>query len=607
MIEPVAPHPAVRSWTVFRRLLRLAAPFRWWMALSAVLGFLTIGSSIALMSAGAWLIASAALHPPLAHLSLAIVGVRFFGISRGVFRYLERYVSHLTTFRLLARLRVWFFRAVEPLAPARLTQHRSGDLLSRAVSDIDTLENMYLRVLAPPAIATLVGLMMMIFMGLYDLWLAVSLVFFLVLAGVGVPLLTNRLSHTLGPAMRQTHADLSVAVIDGVQGLADLTAFNATDRHLAHLRKLNAKLHHQHHRMARIAALNGALISLLTGMALVATLLIAIPLVTQGRLDGVMLAVLALATMSSFEAVQNLPQAAQHFSANLAAAGRLFELADTPNPIPETASNGPTSPPCDDTRTPGTSQPLLSVQRLSFRYGVHEPLALDDLTFEMEPGATVAIVGASGAGKTTLANVLLRFWDYSEGLITLLGYDMRDLAPEQARACISVVSQRTYLFNATIRENLRLAAPDVSDEALQHALAAAHLDQFVAALPDGLDTWIGEQGVGLSGGERQRMAIARALLKRTPLLLLDEATANLDTVTERAVLETIFTALADRTTLMITHRLVGLERADSILVLHQGQVIERGTQAELLRLRGHYYRLWHQQQRTLDLARPVSA
>jgi len=284
--------PASRH--TFTRLLHIAAPFRWWMALSALLGFLTIGSSIGLMSTSAWIIASAALHPHISTLNVAIVGVRFFGIARGVFRYLERYVSHETTFRLLARLRVWFFQGIEPLAPARLMEHRSGDLLSRVVADIDTLENFYLRVIGPPVIAVIVGLVMMVFMGAHDIWLAASLVVFHLLAGIGVPLLTRRLSQASAVAMLTTRSELSVALVDGVQGLADLVAYDAQDRQLERVQALSRRVQRHNRQMARVAALDGALLSLITGSAVLATLLIAIPLVREGRLDGVLLAVLAL-------------------------------------------------------------------------------------------------------------------------------------------------------------------------------------------------------------------------------------------------------------------------------------------------------------------------
>ncbi|MBN1202460.1 MAG: thiol reductant ABC exporter subunit CydC [Anaerolineae bacterium] len=575
----------------FYRLIRLAAPFRWWMALSALLGFATIGSSIGLMSTAAWIIASAALHPPLGELQVAIVGVRFFGIARGVFRYLERYVSHQTTFRLLARLRVWFYRSLEPLAPARLEQVHSGDLLSRAVADIDTLENIYLRVIAPPAVALLVALVMWVFLSAADVRLAAALTGFLALAGIGVPLLTRRLSRRTGRDLVRTRADLNVELVDGVQGLADLVAFGAQDRQFERVQALSRALTRQQAHMARLAGLNTALISLFISLATLATLLIAIPLVRAGQIDGVMLAVLILATITSFEAVLPLPAAFQHLESNLAAAQRLFDIVDAPP-----AACDPPDP------LPPPDHVDLVVHNLRFRYNPDDPPALDGISFSLPQGGKLAVVGASGAGKSTLVALLLRFWDGWTGAITLGGIDLRAYRGEDVRALIGVVAQTTHLFNGTIRDNLLIARPDATNDDLVRAAQCARLHDFIAGLPQGYDTWIGEQGLGLSGGERQRLAIARAILKDAPILVLDEPTANLDTVTERAVMDALHAAMRDRSTLLITHRLVGLEAMDAVVVLQAGRIVEQGRHADLLQIDGHYRRMWAIQNQRLPLA-----
>ncbi len=571
-----------------RRLLGIAAPFRWWMALSALLGFLTIASSIGLMSAAAWIIASAALHPAIGTLNVAIVGVRFFGITRGLLRYAERYVSHQTTFRLLSRLRVWFYQGIEPLAPARLTDRHSGDLLARAVADIDTLENFYLRVIAPPAVAVLVTLLMVVFLGATDLRLAMALVVCLALAGIGVPLMTSWLARGTGHCLVTTRSALTATLLDGVQGMADLTLSGALDRQRTRVADLSRDYAALNRRMARAAALNSALISVITSTAVLLTLVIAIPRVNSGQIEGVLLAVFVLATLSSFEAVAPLPAAFQHLGASLTAARRLFELVDTPPAVCDPLDSAP--PPAITTPTSGS--PLLVVRDLRFRYAPDLPPALDGISLALRPGETLAVVGSSGAGKSTLANVLLRFWDVEPGAITLAGYDLRAYSGDAARAWFSVVSQSTTLFNGTIRDNLLLARPGASETDLMQAAQRAQLHSFVQTLPQGYDTWIGEQGMRLSGGERQRIAIARAVLKDAPILILDEATANLDAITGRAVLDTVFSALADRATLLITHDMTGLERADRVLVLQAGRIVEQGTHADLLQIDGIYRRLW---------------
>jgi ATP-binding cassette subfamily C protein CydC len=570
---------------VFIRLLRLIAPYRWWMLLAVLLGAATVGNSVALLSLSAWIIARAALHPSISVLNVAIVGVRFFGIARGVFRYLERYIAHRTTFRLLARLRTWFYAQIEPLAPARLAGYRSGDLLARAVADINTLENFFLRVIAPPAVAVLMTVIMFVFMAAHDLRLGLMIVALLALAGIGVPLLVRWLSRDVGRQSVHLRGELNTALVDGVQGLADLLAYGAENRRAAQVNGLNRALQQQGRRLAQIGGLHTALLSLITSLAAILTLVIAIPLVRSGELSGVLVAVLVLAAITCFEAIQPLPAALQHLGSSLEAARRLFEMAgDQPSVDSRQRSENSTPLPQDSIG--------LQVNGLRFRYAADEAPALDGISFDLPPGGTLALVGASGAGKSTLANLLLRFWDGYEGTITLGGRDLSAAAPDETRRLLSVVSQHTHLFNATIAENLRLARPEASDDDLIRAAQAAHLNDFILTLPDGYHTWIGEQGLRLSGGERQRLAIARAILKDAPLLILDEPTANLDPITERAIFETIFSALAARTTLLITHRLIGLERAGEIVVLRAGRIIERGSHADLMQIGGHYCRLW---------------
>jgi thiol reductant ABC exporter CydC subunit len=558
------------------------------MALAALLGFATVGSRIGLMATSAFIIAKAALHPSIAELQVAIVGVRFFGIARGVFRYLERYVSHQVTFRLLARLRVWFYQALEPLAPARLMQYRSGDLLSRVVADVETLEHFYVRVIAPPVVAVLVGGLMWVLMRSYDLGLAVASLVFWGLAGLGVPLLTQRLSRGLGQRMVRVRSELNVALVDGVQGMAELLVFGQEQHHQERVRRLSQELVGLQGRMAWIAGLHGSLAGLLTNLAVLAVLVVAIPLVGEAELDGVYLGLLVLAVMSSFEAVSPLPLALQYLENSLEAGQRLFEIVDTQPVVDDPPSPSP---------TPGDYSLLM--ENVSFRYGPHEPLALDQISFRLPQGRRLAVVGPSGAGKSTLVNLLLRFWEYETGRILLGGRELRQYRQDDLHHMIGIVSQHTHLFNATVRDNLLLARPDAGQSELVQATQRAQIHDFIQSLPQGYDTWIGEQGLRLSGGERQRLAIARALLKDPPLLILDEATANLDPLTERAVMQAIHTLMAGRTTLIITHRLVGLEVADEILVLRDGRVVERGQHHDLVQIEGLYRRMWELQNQVL--------
>lgn len=567
------------------RLLRLVAPFSGWMALAAALGTATVASSVGLMAASALLIAWAALQPSIADLAMAIVGVRFFGLARGVFRYLERYVSHSVNFRLLARLRVWFYQALEPLAPARLIDHRSGDLLARVVADIETLQDFYVRVIAPPVVAVLIALLMVAGLGLFHPALAAVLLGFVGLGALGQPLLMRAL--TRGPGLRQVteRAALHAALVDTIQGLPDLAANGQTAAALARLDTLTGELDAVQRRLAWVTGLQSTLGSLLTNTALWALLVMGVALVSDGRLNGLYLAVVTLGGAASLEAVLPLPLAAQALETALAAARRLFAVADAAPAVTDPAQVAP-----------APRSAALEVRGLSFTYPGAESPALRDVSFDLPPGKRLAIVGPSGSGKTTLLSVLLRFWDCPPGQVWWDGRDARAYAAEDVRRLTNVVAQPTHLFNGTLAENLRVAQPAATDAELVAAAQRAQLHEFIEALPERYGTWIGERGVRLSGGQRQRLALARALLRASPLLVLDEPTASLDPATERAVLQTLFAVGQGRSLLLVTHRLIGLDALDEILVLDQGRVVQRGRHAELIAVAGLYQRLWRLQQ-----------
>jgi len=589
--------PPFRS--TLSRLLTFLRPHLGWVALSVTLGFLTIASSIGLMGTSAYIISAAALQPSIAVLQVPIVGVRFFGITRGLFRYLERLTSHQTTFQVLAQLRVWFYERLEPLAPARLQQYHSGDLLASIVGDINSLENFYIRVVAPPLTALLVALLAGFLLMGYAPQLTHILWAFLVLAGILLPWWTFRLARGLGAETRESRAVLSSALIDGIQGLPDLLAFGRGPDQLQRIRDLGRRLAQIQARYARLSGLGSAVMNLLTNLGMWAVLVLAIPLVVSGQIDGVYLAVIVLITLASFEAVQPLPLAAQYLEENLRAAGHLFEIVDTQPAVVAPAS--PRLVPEDTNLIVKDLGFNYKEQATSFRSQEFDtpPLRLRISSFTLSPGKRIAIVGPSGSGKTTLFNLLLRFWDYQEGEITFGGQDVRGLDPEKLRTQFAMVAQHTHLFNASLRENLLIAKPDATEAEIFQAAQAAQIHEFIEKLPRRYDTYIGEQGLLLSGGERQRVAIARALLKNAPILLLDEPTANLDALTEREVLSTIHKLMRDRSTLLVTHRLVGMNWMDEILVLRDGSIIERGQHAELLAQGGFYHQMWSLQTRKL--------
>jgi ABC-type multidrug transport system fused ATPase/permease subunit len=442
-------------------------------------------------------------------------------------------------------------------------------------------------------------LLMWWFLGAFAGQLVLVFLLFYLMAGIGVPCLTYALSQRTAQRIIQIRSELNTVLVDGIQGLADLIAFGREVAYAERIQKLNRSLVHHQTRLAWLNGMQNGLGRLLTNLALWTMLIVAAmhfqahslpilkgcmepnvlvpqslegcmgtkmhcPLVRSGQLNGIYLASLALATVASFEAVLPLASAMQQLGSSQEAGKRLFEIVDASPSVRDTTAVSPTPQSYD-----------LAVRNLSFRYAPDAPLALENISFTLPQGQCLALVGPSGAGKSTIANLLLRFWDYEQGSILLGGHELRDYRQQDLARLVSVVSQDTHLFNTTIRENLLLAKPEASYQELEQAAQHACIHDFIESLSQGYETRIGEQGLCLSGGERQRLALARAFLKDAPLLILDEATANLDALTEQDVLHAIQTLRQGRTMLVITHRLTGLAMADQVMVLDQGRVKER--------------------------------
>src|SRR6266702_2219275 len=506
------------------RLLAFLWPFRWLIALAILLGSVMIASSIGLLGMAAYLIAASALGPLLVLLSIPIYLVRAMGIVRALSRYAERLVSHNATFRLLARLRIWAYSCIEPQAPSHLLTHRSGDMLARLVADIDELQNFYLRVVSPMVVALVISLFTFGIFSIFSMELAWVALAFLAAAGLGVHVLTLSLSRGLGKQQVKARAELNTQVVDGLQGIQDVLAFGRSHAQLESVAACDRTLGQVQRRMARITGLQTALGDLLMNTDMWVLIILAIPLVTTQYIDGVYLGVIGLLLLASFEAVQPLAPAFQGLGHSLAAAERVFAVTDAPPPVIE--SDAPQPVP----ENPGGYD--LSFQHVHFTYRHGEREVLSDISFELRQGFRVAIVGPSGAGKSTLVRLALRFWDPANGSIRLNGHDIRRYNLRELRELVGVVAQDTYIFNDTLRANLLLARPAAGETEIEAAVKQAQLTEFVRQLPQGLKTRVGEQGLQLSGGERQRLAIARAFLKNAPILILDEATANLDPLTE---------------------------------------------------------------------------
>ncbi|MAT95912.1 MAG: thiol reductant ABC exporter subunit CydC [Anaerolineaceae bacterium] len=521
------------------QVLRLMRPFWRRAVLALLLSVLTIGSSIALMMTSAWLISTAALQLGITSLGLAPTAVRFFGLSRAVFRYLERLVSHDVTFRLLARLRVWFYKRIEPLSLVQLQAFRSGDLMARVVTDIEELQNFYLRVASPPIVAVIVTAVMGAAFSLFDGRTALVLVAFMLVTGSLLPWLTRWIGDSIGRQLVDQRTRLNSHLIDTVQGLADSVAFGYTARLRETLEEMNGRLTQSERQMGRLDGLQNGLSTLLVNLAALCVLWVAI-----GRVEGVLLATLTLGTIAAFEAITPLALAGQNLGKEQTAANRVFEIINSTPAVPE-------APPLS---APLPPNPALTLAKVTFRYGPEEQPVFTNFSLAIPYGTRVLLTGESGAGKSSLINVLLRFAEHEAGQILVGKTDLCAIPHEAVRQLFGVMTQRTHLFNTTVGENIRIGQKTASDEAIVAAAQAAQIHTFITSLPDGYDTYVGEGGARLSGGERQRIALARMLLKDAPIWLLDEITANLDPITATTVLQTVLAAGAERTIILMTHR-----------------------------------------------------
>ncbi|MFE2539912.1 thiol reductant ABC exporter subunit CydD [Actinacidiphila glaucinigra] len=583
---PVVPAPSAASSTgsaPLTRVRRIASPLRPRFALALLLGALALLSAVGLMATSAWLISRASEQPPVLYLMVAVTATRAFGIGRAVFRYAERLVAHDAVFRALGGLRVTVYRRLERLAPAGLRDTRRGDLLSRLVADVDGLQDYFLRWLLPAGAAALTGTAAAAF----TVWLlpgaGAALAVGLLTAGVAVPAVSAALARRAERALAPARGELAAQVVDVLTGTAELTVAGALPGRRDQAAEADRVLTRIAARSAAGAALGAGLGALVSGLTVTVCAWAGVRAVADGGLSGVALAVVVLTPLAAFEAVAALPLAAQYRQRSRQAARRVYDVLDAPEPVrePEHPAAAPAGP-----------HPLV-LRGLTARHPGQPRPALDGVGLELTPGRRIAVVGPSGSGKTTLAHVLLRFLDVEEGTYTLAGTDATALDGDAVRRMVGLCAQDAHAFDSTVRENLRLARPGADDAELRKALAAARLDLD-------LDLPVGEHGTRLSGGQRQRLALARALLADFPVLVLDEPAEHLDLATADALTADLLAATTGRTTVLITHRLTGLEGVDEILVLDRGRVVQRGTYRELAAADGPF-------RRSLDRERAADA
>jgi ATP-binding cassette subfamily C protein CydC len=516
------------------QLVRPEAGVRWRLLLAVVLGVAAAGSAVALLATSAWLITAASAQPPVLLLLVPIVAVRAFGVGRGVFRYVERLVGHDAAYRVLGETRARITGRLEKIAP---TTQRKGDLLARLVLDVDAVLDLWLRVLLPVSVAAVTAAATVALLALILPAAGAVVALAVLIACTVVPWLT---AHTAQRAERNiagARGDVAATTTETLLTAADVLAYNAVDSVLDDFSRHDARLAAAERRSAWSTGLGSALLVMCVGGASIAALLIG----STANIAGAVFAVLVLTPLALADVLGGIPAAAQLAVRVRAALGRVQELMDTPDQVTE-----PTDP------LPLPTGRDLQVKLL--RVGYDDTDVLDGLSLDMPAGSRVVITGPSGSGKSTLAAVLLRFLQPRGGEVLLDGVDLARLEGDQVRSVVGLLTQESHVFDTSIRENLLLAKPGVSDLQLWKALYRARLGRFVEKLPDGLDTMVGEHGARLSGGERQRLAFARLLLADRDVLVLDEPTEHLDEETGRALLADLFAAAGDRTVVLLTHR-----------------------------------------------------
>ena len=559
----------------WKLLFAVLSPAKWSLVLALIFTFLTVFMNVGLLTVSSWLLASAALQPGLTYLSLAIVGVRFFGVSRAVCRYFERYTSHRMAFQGLYGLRLWFYAHLEPLAPAILKRFGAGDMLGRIMGDIEVLQFFYLRTLIPPVAAIALTALVAYGASTIDDSLVMPILMAALVLGVVVPLVVYAHNKQSLRAIGPQQGDYKALLSDTMDSLEDVISYG--NENLVYKRIQQMMRHVDGHKGTIDRGMNLGNTLFLGGVQLT---VVVVAIMAANALTGawasVMVAVAAIGTQAWFEALQPMIAAVHHGAESKVATSRLIALANEPLPVVEPLEPKPFNPNRDITFT-----------NVSFGYDDAHTV-YENLRLNIKQGQSIAIVGASGSGKTTLFNMLERLYDYN-GSIHVGDVELKDISMDTWRNALGAITQDTYIFHASFGDNIRLARPEATADELEQAIHRASLQNVVDKLSDGIHTIVGSGGHGLSGGERQRVALARLFLRNPQIVLLDEPLEGLDQVTRKALHRDLMHYVEGKTCLYITHQLEGLEQMDCILFMDKGEIVEDGTYEELIALRGHFY------------------
>ena len=574
----------------FWQLLRILRPYYWLMGITALMGILNQGLMIAAAGIGAFMVGSVATGAKAEDLYFSAFALGGVVVGRTVAAWAEMWLAHDLAYRILAELRIWIYRALDRLAPGYLLDRRSGDLSTAAMADVETFEWFYAHTVGTFIVAVVVPLGALLTLAAMH-WLLPLALLPMTLAVATVPFWLRKRAAAQGRRLRENLGSLNAEVVDGVQGLREVVAFGQGQRFLERLLRSSRSLVSVQVAHGSRAGGEHAVTAALITLGMVSIVIAAAYLVSSGSLSPALYPVAIILAIFIFGPVTHITGIAESLGVVFAAADRVFAVLNAPAPVRDTVEEAP----------PGPVEPRIEFRAVRFHYAPDLPLALDAASFTVEPGESVALVGRSGAGKSTCIHLLMRFWDVTDGAITIGGHDVRAFPQSALRDLIAWVPQDIYLFNMTIRENIRLARPDALDAEVEEAARVALAHDFIMRMPQGYETNAGERGAQMSGGQRQRIAIARAALRDAPILVMDEAVSNLDVENERLLREAMASVRAGRTSLVIAHRLSTIRSADRIIVLEEGRAVETGSHDSLLAAGGVYADLVAFQRRAIPM------
>jgi ATP-binding cassette subfamily C protein CydC len=554
---------------------------------SLIMGVCTILSNVGLLSTSAVLISRAALHPDVLDLMVLIVGVRFFGIFRGVFRYFERILSHDATFRILSSIRKWFYKNFNE-GYSENSKFKTGDIYTKAVADVDVLKDFYLRGIYPLIIAVLTGIATGLFILCFSDILAYIYWCGYVIAGFIFPIIVFKLNNKFLEKEMNLKNSINAMLIDSLKGILEINIYPLKLGIIENFQGLSKELSRVQKKKILINALGSNFHSMAAIILMGASLMITAPLVINRELDGIYYAMLPLTILASFEALLPMVMVMYKFKETFESGENIFSIID--NKSNEEIQLSEEIVDHD-----------ISAKNLSVYDEEAEKYIIKNLSFKLPHKKKLGIVGLSGSGKSTITKALLGFIKYQEGDIFIGETSYKNIAIDNIRELFTVMEQNSYVFNTSIRENLLIANKQAEESEIINLLDKFQINHLIKESEKGLDSLLGQFGYNISGGEKQRLMLVRTFLKQSKIAILDEPTSSLDKELEKKIVEAIHEEIKEKSCIWITHRLVEMDRFDEILVFEEGKVIENGTHQELINLKGRYYEFWNLQNQYLNM------